>query len=142
MADQAELTELERARRAVLDERARIARELHGVVAPHMSLMAIRGKRAQRLGALPDPEQVRAEFGTLSGLAPDALTRMQRLLGVFWINSPSAGVSSAAAPNRVVLRSWADKCLSVQSPFLIGDLCAGHECVIHKCVMHSGIRLH
>jgi len=122
LADQAELTELERARRAVLDERARIARELHGVVAHHMSLMAIRGKRAQRLGALPDPEQVRAEFGTLSGLAPDALTRMQRLLGVFWINSPSAGVSSAAAPNRVVLRSWADKCLSVQSPFLIGDM--------------------
>ncbi len=81
LADQAEQTELERARRAVLEERTRIARELHDVVAHHMSLMAIRAESApHRLGALPDP--VRAEFGLLSGSAREALADMRRLLGV------------------------------------------------------------
>jgi hypothetical protein len=42
LAEQAERTELEQARRAVLEERAKIARELHDVVAHHMSLIAVR----------------------------------------------------------------------------------------------------
>jgi signal transduction histidine kinase len=47
LAEQAELTELEQARRAVLTERTRIARELHDVVAHHMSLIAVRAVPAQ-----------------------------------------------------------------------------------------------
>jgi signal transduction histidine kinase len=91
LADQTEQTELERARRAVLEERTRIARELHDVVAHHMSLMAIRAESApHRLGALPDPEQVRAEFSALSGSARDALTDMRRLLGVLRSDQPAA----------------------------------------------------
>jgi signal transduction histidine kinase len=81
LAGQAELTELEQARRAVLEERARIARELHDVVAHHMSLIAVRAETAPfRLQSLPEP--VRAEFGSLSGAARDALADMRRLLGV------------------------------------------------------------
>jgi signal transduction histidine kinase len=81
LADQAELTELEQARRAVLEERAKIARELHDVVAHHMSLIAVRAETAPyRLAGLPDP--VRAEFGSLSGAAREALADMRRLLGV------------------------------------------------------------
>jgi hypothetical protein len=65
----------------VLEERARIARELHDVVAHHMSLMAIRAESApHRLGALPDP--VRAEFGALSEAAREALADMRRLPGL------------------------------------------------------------
>jgi hypothetical protein len=37
LADQADQTELERARLAVLEQRARFARELHDMVAHHMS---------------------------------------------------------------------------------------------------------
>jgi signal transduction histidine kinase len=81
LAGQAELTELEQARRAVLEERARIARELHDVVAHHMSLIAVRAETAPfRLAGLPEP--VRTEFGSLSGAARDALADMRRLLGV------------------------------------------------------------
>jgi signal transduction histidine kinase len=46
LAVQAERAEVERARRAVLEERTRIARELHDVVAHHMSLIAVRAETA------------------------------------------------------------------------------------------------
>jgi signal transduction histidine kinase len=89
LADQAEQAELDRARWAVLEERTRIARELHDVVAHHMSLMAIRAESApHRLGALPDP--VRAEFGWLSASAREALADMRRLLGVLRSDQPAA----------------------------------------------------
>jgi signal transduction histidine kinase len=48
LAAQTERIEVERARRAVLEERARIARELHDVVAHHMSLIAVRAETARR----------------------------------------------------------------------------------------------
>jgi len=100
LADQAEQTELERARRAVLEERARIARELHDVVAHHMSLMAIRAESApHRLGALPDPELVRAEFGSLSGSAREALADMRRLLGVLRSDQPAARAPQPGLPD-------------------------------------------
>jgi signal transduction histidine kinase len=88
LAEQAEQAELERARRTVLEERARIARELHDVVAHHMSLMAIRAESApHRLGSLPDP--VRAEFGALSESAREALADMRQLLGVLRSDQPT-----------------------------------------------------
>ena len=91
LAEQAGQVELERARRTVLEERTRIARELHDVVAHHMSLMAIRAESApHRLGAVPDPEQVRAEFASLSGSAREALADMRRLLGVLRSDEPAA----------------------------------------------------
>ncbi len=88
LAGQAEATELERARRAVLEERARIARELHDVVAHHMSLIAVRAETAPyRLAGLPEP--ARAEFGSLSGAAREALADMRRLLGVLRHDEPA-----------------------------------------------------
>jgi signal transduction histidine kinase len=88
LADQAERTELEQARRAVLEERAKIARELHDVVAHHMSLIAVRAETAPyRLSGLPEP--VRAEFGSLSEAAREALADMRRLLGVLRNDEPA-----------------------------------------------------
>ncbi len=81
LAAQTERTEAERARRAVLEERTRIARELHDVVAHHMSLIAVQAETVPyRLSNLPEP--VRAEFGSLSAAAREALADMRRLLGV------------------------------------------------------------
>ena len=98
LADQAEAAEVERARRAVLEERARIARELHDVVAHHMSLMAIRAESApHRLGGLPDP--VRAEFGALSGSAREAMADMRRLLGVLRSDQPAARAPQPGLPD-------------------------------------------
>jgi len=89
LADQTERAEAERARRAVLEERTRIARELHDVVAHHMSLIAVRAETAPyRLPGLPDP--ARAEFGALSQVAREALEEMRQLLGVLRYDQPPA----------------------------------------------------
>ncbi|HEY6789577.1 MAG TPA: sensor histidine kinase [Trebonia sp.] len=80
LAEVAERAEVEAGRRAVLEERARIAREMHDVVAHHLSLIAVRAEAAPyRLQLAGD---ARAEFGELGGTAREALTEMRRLLGV------------------------------------------------------------
>jgi signal transduction histidine kinase len=89
LATQTERAEAERARRAVLEERTRIARELHDVVAHHMSLIAVRAETAPyRIGGLSEP--ARAEFGSLSEEAREALADMRRLLGVLRHDQPAA----------------------------------------------------
>lgn len=81
LAAEKERSELEAARRTVLEERARIARELHDVVAHHMSLIAVRAESAPyRLAGLPAP--VAEEFGAIADASREALTEMRRLLGV------------------------------------------------------------
>ncbi|SNY50473.1 sensor histidine kinase [Paractinoplanes atraurantiacus] len=81
LAENEELTELERAKRAVLEERARIAREMHDVVAHHMSMIAVRAETAPyRLGGLP--AEAEQELATIASAAREALTDMRRLLGV------------------------------------------------------------
>ncbi|GGJ69964.1 sensor histidine kinase [Streptomyces brasiliensis] len=81
-------TDTERSRRAVLEERTRIARELHDVVAHHLSLIAVQAETAPyRVAELPEP--VRAEFGALSEVAREALMEMRRLLGVLRQDQPA-----------------------------------------------------
>jgi signal transduction histidine kinase len=87
LAVQAERAEREQARRAVLEERARIAREMHDVVAHHLSLMAIQaGTAPYRISGLPDA--ARGEFGALSQAARAALVDMRSLLGVLRSDQP------------------------------------------------------
>ncbi|GAB2958940.1 histidine kinase [Micromonospora polyrhachis] len=95
LVEQAELSELEKARRAVLEERTRIAREMHDVVAHHMSMIAVQAETAPyRLDTLPEP--ARAEFTAIAGSARQALTDMRRLLGV--LRSESASPETAPQP--------------------------------------------
>jgi signal transduction histidine kinase len=85
---QAERTEAEQKRRAALEERTRIARELHDVVAHHMSLVAVQTETAPyRLSGLP--EHARAEFASVSEVAREALAEMRRLLGVLRQDQPA-----------------------------------------------------
>lgn len=73
--------ERESSQRAVLEERARIGRELHDIVAHHMSMIAVQTETAPyRLGELPEP--VRAEFAAINGAARAGLSEMRRLLSV------------------------------------------------------------
>ena len=80
----AEHAEAERARQVALaaaEERARIARELHDVVAHHVSLMAVQSEAAAAL--LPGrPEEASKSVEVIGRTARDALTELRRLLGV------------------------------------------------------------
>jgi signal transduction histidine kinase len=85
---QVQRTELEVASKAVLEERARIAREMHDVVAHHMSMIAVQAETAPyRLDQLTEPAL--AELATLSRAARDALVDMRKLLGVLRCNEPA-----------------------------------------------------
>lgn len=69
----------ERAKRARLEERARIARELHDVVAHHLSVVVVRADSApHRIPRLPD--DVRGEFAEIADAARASLTEMRRVL--------------------------------------------------------------
>ena len=64
----------------MLEERARIAREMHDVVAHHMSMIAVRAETAPyRLTGLPEP--AREELAVIAVAARAALSDMRRLLG-------------------------------------------------------------
>ncbi|MEV6283435.1 sensor histidine kinase [Kribbella sp. NPDC051770] len=79
LVEQEELTEAERAERALWQERARIARELHDVVAHHLSVVVVRADSApHRLQQLP--EEVRTEFAGIAEEARSSLTEMRRVL--------------------------------------------------------------
>lgn len=105
LAAQAELSEREQERRAVLEERTRIARELHDVVAHHMSLIAVQAETAPyRLTDVPAPAA--AEFVAIAASARDALTDMRRLLGV--LRSETSGPQTAPQPDLTDLDAMVD----------------------------------
>ncbi|MFD0401850.1 sensor histidine kinase [Kitasatospora sp. NPDC127121] len=81
LAEQEHISEAERERRTLLEERARIARELHDVVAHHMSVIAVQAASAPyRITGVPDAAT--EEFTAIAGTARESLTEMRRLLGV------------------------------------------------------------
>ncbi|MFI9547501.1 histidine kinase [Streptomyces sp. NPDC052016] len=75
------VTEHERSRRTLLEERTTIARELHDVVAHHMSVVAIQAEAAPYRVENPPPELEKA-FATIRENAVAALTELRRVLGV------------------------------------------------------------
>ena len=80
LAAQLEHERDERARSAVAEERARIARELHDEVAHAMSVIAVQADAAE--GALAhDPALVRSPLLAIRETARGALTDMRRVLG-------------------------------------------------------------
>ncbi|WP_278263742.1 histidine kinase [Nocardia sp. AG03] len=81
LEQQEEVTELERARRAILEEKARIARDLHDVVAHHMSMVVVQAQTAPYRIADLEPA-ARAEFESIGATARTALNEIRGLLGV------------------------------------------------------------
>jgi signal transduction histidine kinase len=81
VAEKEQVAEAERTRRRVLEERARIARELHDVVAHHMSVISVQASTAEyRLTGME--EATRDEFRSIGAQARESLAEMRRLLAV------------------------------------------------------------
>ena len=77
---------------AAAAERARIARELHDVVAHHVSLIAV---QAEAVGALlpARPAEASASADAIGATARQAMTELRRLLGVLRFNSAEQELS-------------------------------------------------
>jgi signal transduction histidine kinase len=80
-ADELAATREELARYAVSEERRRIARELHDVVAHSMTVVAMHAGTG-RMVAGKDPEAAVASLATVERLSRDALQEMRRLVGL------------------------------------------------------------
>ncbi|WP_181011565.1 sensor histidine kinase [Streptomyces sp. SM10] len=81
LVEQETISEAERAQRTLLEERTRIARELHDVVAHHMSVITVQADSAPyRIGGLS--EEARSEFAAIAAGARESLAEMRRLLSV------------------------------------------------------------
>ncbi|MFG3242862.1 sensor histidine kinase [Streptomyces sp. NPDC086796] len=84
---QEELTAEERSRRTLLEERNRIARELHDVVAHHMSVVSIQAQVVPHLVENPSDE-LRENVEGIRRNAVDALSELRRVLGVLRSEDP------------------------------------------------------
>ncbi|MEU7164194.1 sensor histidine kinase [Streptomyces morookaense] len=78
---QEELTAEERSRRTQLEERNRIARELHDVVAHHMSVISIQAQVTPHLVDNPS-DALRENVAGIRENAVEALAELRRVLGV------------------------------------------------------------
>jgi signal transduction histidine kinase len=87
-----------RERDVVARERASIARELHDVVAHHVSMIAVRAATAQY--SVPElPEPGRAAFDEIADEARTALTELRVVLGV--LRTPDGSDAGAAPQPRI-----------------------------------------
>ncbi|HEX3977884.1 MAG TPA: histidine kinase [Solirubrobacteraceae bacterium] len=90
LKERAERLERERellSQQAVGDERVRIARELHDVVAHNVSLMVV---QAQALAATGTQDTQQETLGHVADLGRDALSEMRRMLGVLRLQNGGA----------------------------------------------------
>ncbi|MYS91294.1 MULTISPECIES: sensor histidine kinase [Streptomyces] len=115
-AEHAERTREEEARQRVTEERMRIARELHDVVAHHMALANAQAGTAAHL-ALTNPEQTRKILTDLTGTTSSALRELKTALGLLRQNDheDDTGPGSAAlepAPGLARLPELVSACAS------------------------------
>ena len=80
----------ERARQAVVEERVRIARELHDVVAHAMSVIAVQAGVGHHVGQA-QPAQALSALGAIETTSRAALNEMRHLLGVLREDGQSSG---------------------------------------------------
>jgi signal transduction histidine kinase len=87
----------QRARAATVDERNRIARELHDIVAHSLSVIVVQAEGGRAL-ATRHPERAGEVLGTIAETGREALTETRRILGVLREGRESAGAEYGPQP--------------------------------------------
>ncbi|HEY8544331.1 MAG TPA: histidine kinase [Acidimicrobiales bacterium] len=96
------------AQQVVAEERARIARELHDVVAHHVSAIVIRAQAAERLAARR-PEVAVEAVGWIAGAGKEALAGMRHAVHVLREADADRVVELAPQPTLADLRGIVDR---------------------------------
>jgi signal transduction histidine kinase len=120
--------------RALLEERQRIARELHDVVAHHMSVIAIQAEAAPYKTADPPPELVES-FGEIRASALAGLAELRRVLGVLRTGEPG----TAPQPGLAELDSLLDSARS--GGVSVAVTCSGNPVDLPEGVDLSAYRI-
>ncbi|HEX6326972.1 MAG TPA: sensor histidine kinase [Jiangellaceae bacterium] len=92
-ADQLERTREAEVRAALAEHRGQIARELHDVVAHHVSVMTVQAAGARRM-LDRDPERSRDALAAIETAGRSALAEMRRIVGV--LRGPTSGADAPA----------------------------------------------
>ena len=133
----------ELARTAVLEERARIARELHDVVAHSVSIVAVQAGAAEELMER-DPERARQHLAAVRRTAREAMTEMRRVLDVL----RDEGTPHAPAPGLVRLDDLVDEICAAGVPVELVEegerpvLPPGLDLVLFRVVQESLTNVH
>ena len=98
------LAEMDRTQ-AVTAERARMARELHDMVANHLSAIAIHSTAAL---SLDDPTTSQQALGVIRENSVEGLAEMRRLIGILRDGSGDSGAGRRAHPRRARTR-WSSR---------------------------------
>jgi signal transduction histidine kinase len=146
-AEQLAREQLAEARRASSEERMRIARELHDVVAHSLTLIAVQAGVANHV-TVRRPEQAAEALSSIEKLSRGALTEMRALLGVLRADQgePGAQRENAAlqpAPGLVDLEHLAERTaaagvrvdVDIQGP--LPDLPAGLDLAVYRVIQEA-----
>jgi signal transduction histidine kinase len=146
-AEQLAREQLAEARRASSEERMRIARELHDVVAHSLTLIAVQAGVANHV-ATRQPEQAAQALSSIETLSRGALTEMRALLGVLRADQgePAAQRQNAVlqpAPGLADLEHLAERTaaagvrvnLDIQGP--LPDLPAGLDLAVYRVIQEA-----
>lgn len=133
------LTAQEQSKRELVEERTRIARELHDVVAHSMSLIQVQASTARY--RVPDlAAEATAEFEDIAATARGSLVEMRRILGVLRTEdhaaelAPQRGLDDVAALVETTRRAGAEVALS-QS--VSDDVAAATQIAVYRIIQES-----
>ena len=140
----------ERARAAVVEERARIARELHDVVAHAISVVVVQSRGGRKV-LDRDPEAARSAFDSIERTGEQALGEMRRLLGMLRETTTESGhgrrsrrsSGSRRSPRRCVPRGFrsSSRSRAPRTGFRPGSTSPGYRIVqeaLTNVLKHAG----
>jgi len=108
--------------RAVAEERGRIAREMHDVVAHGMSVIAVQAAAAQEI-VHDDPDKAAEVLGRIENVGRQSLNEMRRMLGVLR-NGDDSSASLAPQPSLTDVRGAVEQSVEAgvaTELFITGD---------------------
>jgi signal transduction histidine kinase len=128
----------EKAAQAVIEERSRIARELHDVVAHYVSVMVVQAAGARRI-ADKDPVAARGALEAVEAAGRTALAEMRRMLEVLRADDPGMGPQPGLAELDRLIAQVREAGLPVELS-VEGDACclpAGMDLAAYRIVQEA-----